>query len=329
MKRLDFSDPQGGKGPCDRKAASLKSHMRVYLNQGSNIETSREMGDAIQSSGGVPGVDVTLCSSSQNQKPSLNVNIAGVSLISNIEYNDGGLRVWKACGIGPGKCIRLSELNTPQVLQVPDLVKCDGERMPNAHFIKVKSRPQPRAAANSQRCSDTEEEPVGDTSTVPLFSCPEEGCVKTYQRFSSLQHHLDLGKHERALENETFLDRAVLAYADRLQEQFCGIPQIQARKRLNLTSHPCLPMGWALKSSHVRRTRFTEKQKDYLTSKFRIGETTGQKADTASVAKSMMTARDSNGNRLFTSSEFLTGQKVSSFFSRLASKRTLSENGGE
>ena len=329
VKRLDFSDPQGGKGPSDRKAASLKSHMRVYLNQESNIETSREMGDAIQSSGGVPGVDVTLCSSSQNQKPSLNVNIAGVSLISNIEYNDGGLRVWKACGIGPGKCIRLSELNTPQVLQVPDLVKCDGERMPYAHFIKVKSRPQPRAAANSQRCSDTEEEPVGDTSTVPLFSCPEEGCVKTYQRFSSLQHHLDLGKHERALENETFLDRAVLAYADRLQEQFCGIPQIQARKRLNLTSHPCLPMGWALKSGHVRRTRFTEKQKDYLTSKFRIGETTGQKADTASVARSMMTARDSNGNRLFTSSEFLTGQKVSSFFSRLASKRTLSENDGE
>ena len=66
VKRLDFSDPQGGKGPCDRKAASLKSHMRVYLNQGSNIETSKEMGDAIQSSGGVPGVDVTLCSSSQN-----------------------------------------------------------------------------------------------------------------------------------------------------------------------------------------------------------------------------------------------------------------------
>ena len=38
-------------------------------------------------------------------KPSLNVNIAGVSLISNIEYNDGGLRVWKAYGIGPGKRI--------------------------------------------------------------------------------------------------------------------------------------------------------------------------------------------------------------------------------
>ena len=326
VKRLDFSDPQCGKGPCDRKAASLKSHMRVHLNQGSNIETSKEMVDAIQSSGGVPGVDVTLCSSLQNQNPSLNVKIAGVSLISNIQYNDGSLTVWKAYGIGPGKCIRLSELTTPQVIQVPDLVKCDGgtaKRMPNAHFVEVKSRPQPCRATNSQRCSDTEEEPMVDTSTFPLFSCPEEGCVKTYQRFSSLQRHLDLGKHERALENETLLDKAVLGYADRLQEQFCGIPQIQVRKHLNLTSQPCLPMGWALKSSHVRRTRFTEKQKDYLTSKFRIGETTGQKADAASVAKSMMTARDSNGNRLFTSSEFLTGQQVSSFFSRLASKRAL------
>ena len=130
--------------------------------------------------------------------------------------------------------------------------------------------------------------------------------MKTYQTFYSLQHHLDLGEHKRTLENGKLLDGAVLGYADRLQEQFCGISQTQVRKSLNLTSQPCLPMGWALKSSHVRRT-FTEKQKDYLTSKFRIGETSDQKADAASVAKSMITAKsDRSGNRLFTSSEFLT-----------------------
>ena len=44
--------------------------------------------------------------------------------------------------------------------------------------------------------------------------------------------------------------------------------------------------------------------------------------------KSMMTARDSDENRLSKSSEFLTGHKVSSLFSRLASKRTLIENDG-
>ena len=202
--------------------------------------------------------------------------------------------------------MRFSELTNPQVVQLPDLVKCDGdtaERMLNAHPIKVKSRPHPCRAANSQRCSDTEVEPMVDTSTFALFSCLEDGCVKTYQTFYSLQHYLDLGEHKRTLENEKLLDRAVLGYADRLQEQFggvCGISQTEVRKSLNLTSQPCLPMGWALKSSHVRRT-FTEKQKDYSTSKFRIGETIGQKADAVSVAKSMMTAKsDSNGNRLFT-----------------------------
>ena len=63
-----------------------------------------------------------------------------------------------------------------------------------------------------------------------------------------------------------------------------------------------------------------------ITSKFRFGQTTGQKADPASVSKSMMTARDSNGQRLFTSAEFLTSQQVSSFFSRLSSKGKLGDD---
>ena len=203
VKRMDFSDPQGGKGPCDRKAASIKSHIRVFLNQGSNVETAKEMVDAIQSLGGVPGVDVTLCSPSQVPKSSLNMKIEGVSLISNIEYSDGSLRVWRAYGIGPGKCIQLTKLGIPLVVPIPDLVKCDGDTaktMPNAHFIKTQSRLQPRSD-DSHKCSDTEEEPETDTSLVPLFCCPEEGCVKEYQRLSSLQRHLDLGKHEQHMQH--------------------------------------------------------------------------------------------------------------------------------
>ena len=60
-----------------------------------------------------------------------------------------------------------------------------------------------------------------------------------------------------------------------------------------------------------------------MKSKFDIGETSGQKISAASVAKAMMTARDNNGDRLFTSSEFLTSQQISDFFSRLAAKRSL------
>ena len=40
-----------------------------------------------------------------------------------------------------------------------------------------------------------------------------------------------------------------------------------------------LPMGWALRSSQVKRTRFTAYQKDYLTKKFDLGEISGRKSD--------------------------------------------------
>ena len=49
----------------------------------------------------------------------------------------------------------------------------------------------------------------------------------------------------------------------------------------------------------------------------------GHKADPVVVAKEMMHARGNDGERLFSSDEFLTSQQISSFFSRLATKKSL------
>ena len=59
--RMDSSDPQGGKGPCDQKAATVKSHMRTFLNSGNELETVKQMKTAIESGGGIHGVRVKLC----------------------------------------------------------------------------------------------------------------------------------------------------------------------------------------------------------------------------------------------------------------------------
>ena len=166
-----------------------------------------------------------------------------------------------------------------------------------------------------------------DSAPQNLFLCPEEGCIKSYQRHSSLQKHLEYGEHKRALEYETLLNRAMLGYASRLEEGASTVPEIQETE-LSLVSSspqpsgPSLPMGWALKHSHARSTRFSTKQKEYLIAKFQIGEQTGQKVDPTSVSRVMRTAKDSNGERLFDSTEFLTSQQIASFFSRLASKRS-------
>ena len=81
-----------------------------------------------------------------------------------------------------------------------------------------------------------------------------------------------------------------------------------------LSSVASLEMGWALRQSHSRNTRFTDKQKDYLTAKFQTGEQTGQKADATSVSRLMRSKKDENGEQLFDCSEFLTSRQISSFF---------------
>ena len=47
VRRLDFSDPEGGKGACDRKAATTKAHIKVHLNEGDDVETASQMVDAM------------------------------------------------------------------------------------------------------------------------------------------------------------------------------------------------------------------------------------------------------------------------------------------
>ena len=79
-----------------------------------------------------------------------------------------------------------------------------------------------------------------------------------------------------------------------------------------------------MRSSQTRRTRFNVRQKEYLTAKFNIGETTRCKADAVVIARDRINGSDTDGERLFNRDEFLTGQQITSFFSRLAAKKSLS-----
>ena len=153
-----------------------------------------------------------------------------------------------------------------------------------------------------------------------FFSCQRKRCLERYQRFSSLQHHLDLGKHERTSEHKLLLDSAVLYYATGTVRRWCVTWYRNLESDLSFRIYRVYQSDGPRKSSHVWRTRFSEKQKDYFSSKFLIGKANGQKVDTASVVKATMTARPRKQwelNRLFTNSEFLTRQQISVFFPRL------------
>ena len=81
-----------GQGSCDRKAAVIKNHIRIYLNSGHDVETADQVKTAIESSGGVPGVRVMLCDT-QTIPKLVSLKWDGVSFINNIEHGNEGMRV--------------------------------------------------------------------------------------------------------------------------------------------------------------------------------------------------------------------------------------------
>ena len=98
VSRVDFSDPQGSKGPCDRKAATIKAHVRRFVNERHDVQTPKDLETAMLSAEGVPGVRVTLLDSlGIKDSP---IKLDGISLINNLQYTGGSMRVWRSYNVG-------------------------------------------------------------------------------------------------------------------------------------------------------------------------------------------------------------------------------------
>jgi len=102
IKRVDFSDPQGGKGACDRKAASIKGHVRRYLNEGHDVATPEEFERAILSYGGLQGVRVALTNAADSGI-TVEGKWDGISTINNFQFDQDAATVWKSYNIGEGQ----------------------------------------------------------------------------------------------------------------------------------------------------------------------------------------------------------------------------------
>ena len=137
--RMDFSDPQGGKGPWYREAANIKNHMRSFLNSG-HISNAEDMKSAIQSHGGIRGVVTVLCGSLTIPDPKPFPKWDGVSFINDIQMNTEGMRVWRAYGVGDGKEVQHSNFALKENIELPSLVKITDVPRDNLIFCNVKYR---------------------------------------------------------------------------------------------------------------------------------------------------------------------------------------------
>jgi hypothetical protein len=176
----------------------------------------------------------------------------------------------------------------------------EGDFIPVRHrqrpATSVKAPPEHEDTAMSPEDDNTTTSEDDDDPSVPvasdkplLFSCPEDGCVKSYLTHGRLDQHLMYGKHELRLEKLTLMDKAKTSYAQRLEagaQTSIGMTIKMQKKQMKRNSHRC-SKGWALRDSEKKYKRFNTKQKKFLEEKFVNGEKTGIKSTGEDVSKSM------------------------------------------
>ena len=91
--------------------------MRRFLNEGNDVKTASGMKAAIESYRGVKGCYAAVCRVQPSAQTMTKHTMTGVQALHNFSYENGGMKVWRACDVGPGKfysAVQLARFGTPQ-----------------------------------------------------------------------------------------------------------------------------------------------------------------------------------------------------------------------
>ncbi|CAC5395477.1 unnamed protein product [Mytilus coruscus] len=119
-------------------------------------------------------------------------------------------------------------------------------------------------------------------------------------------------------------DKAKIMYGTKVNSLFINTQSVSIPSD-SMAGESGLRQGWALKTKK-KRVIFSEAQRKYMQDRFYAGKRTGSKVDPFRAAEEMKNMKEED-QYLLKRNEYLTGQQISSYFSRLAMKDRNSEPG--
>ena len=154
----------------------------------------------------------------------------------------------------------------------------------------------------------SDEDNVTSDSHIEMFECWEPGCVQSFQTFSELESHLNIGDHymKEDKKGKTPYNQVRMDFADMFtrtvkitEEAACARSTQQTAPESSSPSQIDY-LGWALPKPRPGPSRLSYKVKKYLTERFDLSEQTGLKADPQQVTNDMRKTRDEQNNRCLT-----------------------------
>ena len=88
--------------------------------------------------------------------------------------------------------------------------------------------------------------PVESNKAVGVYSCPQDGCMRIFQRVSALEKHLSLERGVRSPERHTVIDLAKIGYKSALEEGVGALPTLKSSTLSRDYPIAAAKEGWAL-----------------------------------------------------------------------------------
>ena len=231
----------------DAFVAKKKKFNRVTNKIATDIKT------AIDSYGGVKGCHAAVVKIQESNQTMKKHTMTGIQALNNFSFESAGLRVWRAYNVESGKLFTPTQVKPfglpqgPTGLQVVQPFSIPWEDVSVFRSVSTRVKcvcPQPCPP------QPVEDSPA-DEATRAFFSCPEEGCRKTYQSFTNLQKHLDVGKHLVKLERESTFDSVKKKWAEMCKEVWGSYIHRETASNPQTSRYDptCqISSGWALKT---------------------------------------------------------------------------------
>ncbi len=322
IKRYDFSEAQSGKDICDRKTASMKSHINNYCHAGNNVEDAVQMMNALLSYGGVKGTSVSVMAPNYafKAKQSAAITAPGVSIsaINNVEYTRNGLKVHRAFGMGSGILIKKSQIENKPPMPVIDEIAAFTQVGEKGH-MKSKNSDNDESESEESESDESQDETEAE-GAGKLFQCPQ--CSKSYRYQHFLDRHIITGKHIKPKTNVyDKVKRKWVAFAQGKEIKPSEIRRSNSNQRGKESANK-VAMGWALKV-HTKSKPHSKAVKAHLRKLYDLGEKSKNKLSAEEAERIVRHARTPDGKRMFDPSEWLTAKQIKNLFSRYTAQKTL------
>ncbi|CAF3125343.1 unnamed protein product [Rotaria sp. Silwood2] len=311
----DYSEVQAGRDICDRIVGASKMRVKAYLHAGNDVVNASQIKLGMEYCGGVKNVKIGVGEVINNVDSIDSYPIADISMIRNIVYQNDYMVLRKASEIGPGRVINFKTLDIPINMKLIESFE------PNAEFSFRINR------INNNNNVHLENKERHDRKYTSFFFCSTDACIESFQSEDELIAHELIGRHTTKDSKLSANDTAKVLLFEKLRN---GANNFQTNSQTtttynlpnNLPKHFSLfeKTGWALRV-HKPPHRIDKSIKEFIQKIHAEEKLNGRKIAPEEYVRLIRLARNNDGTKKFSTSQYLTPSQVRTQVRQLANNK--------